>query len=318
MPSSESHRSSPAQEEAIAWVVKLRSGTCTTGQRRQFLVWMAKNPENAKCYAFFDAQWRNLDQLKGLDFPVRSQALRYRPRRQRWRSLAMAASFLLAAGLTAFTPDGWYGWEASYATARGRHETITLADGSRLELNTDTEVKVHLSHWRRCVELLRGEVFFSVAHEPGREFAVMAANGRIVDIGTAFNVYVQADKVSVTVAQGKVRVEANDSLELTENQTLAYNRKGSFMLITNGSAANLTAWRQGQLVFNGRRLDEVLAELGRYHNRQLFIADSSLGKLKVSGRFHINQVDSALAIIASTLPVNIQRPDPNRVVLTSR
>ena len=228
----------------------------------------------------------------------------------------MAASLLLA--VTGFNPDGWYGSQMRYTVARGQQQSIVLADGSQMDLNSNTDVKVHFSRWRRSVELLRGEAFFQVAHQSQREFSVTAANGRIVDIGTAFDVYVQADKVLVAVQQGKVRVDAKNSRELKENQSLAYNSKGDFVSVATASAENLTAWRQGQLVFNSRRLDEVLAELSRYHHQQVRLDSPALGKLKVSGRFRINQLDSALNTIAATLPVIIQQPDADTVVLKSR
>ncbi|MEY4592814.1 MAG: hypothetical protein RIR18_1709 [Pseudomonadota bacterium] len=308
-----------SREEAIDWVLQLRSESCTPDKRRLFTDWLAQHPGHQKLYDRYDAQWQGLDRFKGLDFPVRQDALNYRPTannlKLQWQWLAIAASVLLALGLTAISPDGWYGADARYIVAQGSRETINLADGSRLELNGGTEVKVHLSRWRRSVELVRGEAFFIVVHEPDRPFVVAAANGRIVDIGTQFEVYLQSDKVLVAVQEGSVRVVAKDSRELAANQLLAYNRIGDFMPMPSDNVDNLTAWRQGQLVFDNRRLDEVLAELGRYHSTQVRLGSPGLAKLKVSGRFRIDGLDSALTTIASTLSVTLHHPSPDVVVL---
>ena len=309
-------------DEAIAWVLKLRSETCLSEDRQNFEDWLSQNTVHKELYARLDANWQALDRFKGLDFSVRSDALRYRPPVRnpvkQWAGLAMAASLLFALGLTAFAPNGWYGIDMRYTTARGSHKTVNLADGSQLELNSDTEVKIHLSHWRRSVELVRGEAFFNVAHESGRLFVVTAANGRIVDIGTKFEVYLQAEQVLVAVQEGSVRVDAGESRELTANQTLAYNHNGDFVTLAADNVENLTAWRRGQLIFDNRRLDEVLAELSRYHNTQVRLASPGLGKLKVSGSFRIDRLASALDTIASTLPVIIQHPSADVVVLKSR
>ena len=309
-------------DEAIAWVLKLRSESCLPDDRQIFEDWLCQNPAHRELYAKLDANWQALDRFKGLDFSTRSEALRYRPpvrsMRKQWAGLAMAASLLFALGLTAFAPNGWYGVDMHYTTARGSHETINLADGSQLELNSDTEVKVHLSHWLRSVELVRGEAFFNVVHESVRPFVVTAANGHIVDIGTQFEVYLQAEQVLVTVQEGSVRVDAGESRELTASQTLAYNHSGDCMTVPADPVEHLTAWRRGQLIFDNRRLDEVLAELSRYHNTQVRLASPALGKLKVSGSFRIDRLASALDTIASTLPVTIQRPGANVVVLKSR
>jgi transmembrane sensor len=311
-----------AKDEAIAWVLRLRTEFCSSEDRRNFEDWLAQNPRHQELYARLDSQWNSLDRFKGLDFPVRHEALRYRPQvhrpEKRWAGLALAASLLVALGLTAFSTDGWYGTDVWYSAAHGGHETIDLVDGSRLELNSDTEVKVHLSRWQRSVELRRGEAFFSVVHESGRPFVVTAANGHIVDIGTEFEVYLQAEKVLVAVQEGSVRVDVTESRDLMANQLLAYNRKGDFITVPTDNVENLTAWRHGQLIFDNRRLDQVLAELGRYHNTQVRLSSPALGKLKVSGSFHIDRLDSALETIASTLPVTIQRPGAHIVVLRNR
>lgn len=309
------------KDVAIAWVLRLHSASCTAKDRQDFIDWLAQTPEHQKLYQHFDAQWQALDRFKGLDSPVRREALRYRPDRKlrkRVAGLAMAASVLLALGLTAFTPDGWYGVDMRYSATHGSHETINLADGSHLELNSDTEVKIHLSRWQRSVELLRGEAFFSVVHESERPFVVTAANGRILDIGTEFDVYVQAETVLVAVEEGVVQVNANESRELTASHALAYNRNGEFITASADNVENLTAWRRGQLIFDNRRLDEVLAELGRYHNTQVRLASPALGKLKVSGSFRIDRLASALDTIASTLPVTILHSSADVVVLRNR
>lgn len=311
-----------SRQEAIDWVLQLRSESCTPDKRRLFEDWLAQHPGHQQLYDRYDTQWQGLDRFKGLDFPVRQDALNYRPpthnTRQFWPRLAIAASLLLALGLTAVSPDGWYGTDARYIVAQGSRETINLADGSQLELNGGTEINVHLSRWRRSVELVEGEAFFNVVHEPDRPFVVSAANGRIVDIGTQFEVYLQSDKVQVAVQEGSVRVDAKDSRELAANQLLAYNRTGDFIPLPSENVDNLTAWRQGQLVFDNRRLDEVLAELGRYHATQVRLGSPGLAKLKVNGRFRIDRLDSALATIASTLPVTLQRTSPDEVVLKER
>jgi transmembrane sensor len=309
------------KDTAIAWVLRLHSESCTSEDRRRFSDWLDQDSGHRKLFEHFDARWQALDRFKGLESPIRRKALAYRPARKQSKQvagLALAASILLALGLTAFTPNGWYGVGMKYTVTHGSHETIDLADGSHLELNSDSEVKVHISRWQRSVELLRGEVFFSVVHEAQRPFVVTAANGHIVDIGTEFDVYLQADTVRVAVEEGSVRVDANESRELTASHTLAYNRNGDFITASADNVDNLTAWRRGQLIFDNQRLDEVLAELGRYHNTQVRLASATLGKLKVSGNFRIDRLASALDTIASTLPVTIQHLSAEVVVLRNR
>lgn len=309
------------QQQAIDWILRLESAACTPTEREAFQAWLAKGEDRQRIYRQLVGRWNKLDRFKGQDFQVRREALSYRaPRKtaRRIAELAVAASLLLGLGLATFSERGWYGHRASYITARGGHRTIQLADGSSLELGTDTELHLRVNRWRRSVELIKGEAFFSVAHDEKRPFEVKAGNGTIVDIGTQFDVRLQNDSVAVAVLEGTVRVETNDSREINANQFLTYDPQGEFLESTSEDLDKLTAWRHGQLVFENRRLDEVLAELERYHDIHLSLADPALAKLKVSGTFHTDNLDGALNIISMTLPIDIRHPDPQQILLVKR
>lgn len=309
--------------QAIEWAIRCSDGG-SEDERRALAAWLEEDPAHRAAYAEIAARLEWLDSFRGADLPARREAARYRPSRhrrraQRWVGLALAAALVLALGLTAFSPDGWYGSRDRTAGERGDFQTIDLADGSRLELNTDSEVEVRFNRWQRSVTLVRGEAYFRVAHDAERPFVVIAGNGRSVDIGTEFDIYMRPDRVLVAVHEGRVRVDARQSRELGPSETLAYNRAGEFVPVGSAESVDtVTAWRRGKLVFNNRRLDEVLAEIGRYHDIRLRLTDASLGRLTVSGTFFINRLDTSLEIIAHSLGVALTRPRPGEVVLGKR
>lgn len=308
------------QQQAIEWILRLDSAACTPAEHQAFQEWLAQDEDRQRIYRQLADKWHKLDRFKGGDFPVRRQALSYRVPRKRLRrftELALAACLLLGLGVGTFSEQGWYGHRSRYVTERGGRQTVQLADGSRLELSGDTELNLRVNRRLRSVELVKGEAFFSVAHNPQQPFEVKAGNGTIVDIGTQFDVKVQNRQVAVAVLEGVVKVETNGSREIKANQVLSYDPQGNFQDSAD-SPANLTAWLRGQLVFENRRLDDVLNELERFHDTRLTLADPSLAKLKVSGTFHIGNLDGALNVIAMTLPVNIQRPAPGQALLVRR
>ncbi|QSA95766.1 FecR family protein [Methylococcus sp. EFPC2] len=308
------------RDEAIEWAIRA-SNDGSDQDRRALAAWLAQDPAHRAAYAEISARLDWLDSFRDADLAVRREALRHRPparrdRAQRYAGLAMAATVMLVAGLTAFSPDGWYGTHDRYTVPRGGHQAIRLADGSRLELNTDSEVEVRLNRRERSVTLQRGEAYFHVAHDASRPFTVTAGKGHTVDIGTAFDVHLRPDRVVVAVQEGRVRVDAQQSRELGAAQALAYDPAGEFVAVGPGeSVASLTAWRQGKLIFDNRRLDEVLAEIGRYHDIRLRLADPALGKSKVSGTFFIDRLDTSLGIIADSLGVPLTRTQAGEVVL---
>jgi transmembrane sensor len=165
--------------------------------------------------------------------------------------------------------------------------------------------------------LLRGEAFFTVTHDAERPFEVRAGNGRIRDIGTAFEVYIKPDQVIVAVQEGIVEVQALGKRELTVGQQIAYNNNGEFRQLQDQDIAGLTAWRQGQLVFHDRRLDDVLAEVGRYHDTHIRLQDQKLGKLRVSGTFHIERLNDILNAIGAISPVKVDYIGSREILLRS-
>ncbi|MGZ4953964.1 MAG: FecR family protein, partial [Methylobacter sp.] len=248
--------------QAIDWLLRIRSENCTETERDAFNTWLEESDSHRQAYETVQAQWEGMEPFKAMSFPARDAALRYRVKSpSRLFIYSAAATLLLAMGLTAFMPNGWLGIPHTYVAEKGDRKTVTLADGSRIELNTESEVRIHFNRWQRNVEMIKGEAFFTVAHDIERPFEVRAGSGRIRDIGTAFEVYIKPEHVIVAVQEGIVEVQAAGKRELIAGQQLAFSNSGEFQTLQGQDIAGLTAWRQGNLVFRNRRLDDVLAEV---------------------------------------------------------
>lgn len=306
------------RDQAIAWLLRLREAAADASVQRDFSAWLAADPAHPEAYRQAERQWAWMRQFEGQNFKARDQALRYRPLRGRRRlvAFATAASVLLVAGWALFSAQGWYGLPHSYATGKNQRQTVALADGSTLELNADSEVRVRYNRFQRRVELVRGEAFFDVRHDAARPFSVHADNAVIRDIGTAFDVYKQARQTSVTVLEGLVELEVGgERRQLAAGQQLAFGNDGRFLALPHSDPAGTTAWRQGLLVFRGRRLSEVIAEICRYHDVDIRLPDPNLAELKVSGSFRTEQLDELLNAVATLLPVKVKRLGAREIVL---
>lgn len=307
------------RKEAVDWLILLQSEQCTDQDRQAFAIWQAQSPSHAQLYGHVSGQWQVLGLLKDKDFPARTATIRHQnqartqPRPQLF-AYATAACLILALALTAFTQNGWWGVQQSFSVPKGSRETILLADGSTLELNSGSKVTTHFNYWQRKVELTQGEAFFTVAYDENRPFEVQAGQGQITDIGTAFEVYRHQAKVLVAVQEGIVEVKAKDTRRLTAGQSLAYDAIGAIQ-DESQDIANLTAWRKGQIVFQSRRLDEVLAEISRYHDVHIAMQQPSLAKLKVSGTFYTANLNELLDAITVIVPVKVDYQDQRNIVL---
>ncbi|MCQ8116022.1 FecR family protein [Methylomonas rosea] len=309
------------RDQATAWLLRLRDTPANAQIQRAFADWLAADPAHQTAYRQVQAQWDWMEPFKQQSFPARDAALRYRPTARqssgrKWLIYGAAATVLLGVGFAIFSPQGWYGFPHSYNTGKGQRQVVALSDGSELELNTDTEVRVHFNRAQRHVDLIRGEAFFKVTHNADRPFSVRAGNLSVRDIGTAFDVYKQADRISVAVQEGMVEIAGQgESRELKAGQQLAYSDDERFVPATVNDIAAATAWRQGQLIFNGRRLVEVLAEIGRYHDVQIRLPDPKLAELHVNGSFRTEQLDGMLNGVTALLPVNVKRIGEREIVL---
>lgn len=306
------------RDQAIAWLLRMREASGNGETQQAFSAWLAVDPEHGIAYQQVEQQWAWMEQFKSQPLRARDEALHYRPHKPAWRKavqLSAAAAVLLGVGLAVFSPQGLYGIPYNYNVGKGQRQTVALSDGSSIELNTDTQVRVRFNRSRRQVELIRGEAFFNVAHNAERPFTVVAGNLNIRDIGTAFNVYQQAEQINIAVQEGEVEIKSQGGLRrLTTGQQLAYRNDGGFVAVTEYDAA-ATAWRQGQLLFRGRRLAEVLAEIGRYHDVRIRLPDPKLAELRVNGSFRTEQLDNMLNAVATLLPVKVRHTGEQEIVL---
>jgi transmembrane sensor len=186
----------------------------------------------------------------------------------------------------------------TYTTVIGELRTVTLADGSRIELNARSKIKVKFDDSRRYVELLEGQALFSVAKDAARPFIVRSDGTDVKAVGTQFDVNRKASGTVVTVMEGRVAVsQPARERAISAGAGAAMSRvllsPGEQVTVTEHTIvapqkANLaaaTAWTEGLLMFDSAALSEVVQEFNRHNMKPLVIADERLLDLRISGIF---------------------------------
>ncbi|MGZ5056835.1 MAG: FecR family protein [Methylobacter sp.] len=233
--------------------------------------------------------------------------------------MASAVSLLLVAGLC--IKEGWPLTDDSvFQTAKGELRQITLADGSLVELNSDTELTVHYSWLGRSLELVRGEALFRVAPGKLRPFEVSAGGGRLRDIGTRFDVAIGSLVNRISVLEGAIDLSlpaTGDQRQTGAGQMMTYNAATVLSEPAAADAKTFAVWQNHKLIFRNTQLSEVVKELERYHPVHVRLVDPSLNSLTLGGVFDSNDLERFLATLEAVLPVEVKR-DKNGDVLIER
>jgi len=207
------------EEEAGAWLIRLDGDSAPSAEELASLrEWLERSPVHREQLASFAKFWGKMNVLTELAVPLghpegranRSfvESLRHAIP-QIGRAGFVTAVFVIAIGVAAtfwLRPDPFLSSNGFYATAIGQQQSTTLADGSVVLLNTNSQIKVDYNNEFRNIRLLQGEAHFTVAKSAARPFRVYAGNGRVQAVGTAFSVYLKDNTVDVTVTEGKVEL----------------------------------------------------------------------------------------------------------------
>lgn len=316
-------------EEASTWFVTFRGQDSAANASRDFHDWLKRSPEHIRAYLEIAAIYADIpapelgrtpleliERAKAspdlnvislnLD-PVDEQS---EPRPRRGISAAplmLAASILICAFLGVWSYIG----RNTYGTGIGEQRSITMEDGSIVELNARSKVRIAFNERQRDVELLEGQALFRVAKDHNRPFIVHAGTTSVRAVGTQFDVNRRSKVTTVTVLEGRVAVvsampAANVLTKQTERGGEIFLVSGEQMTATPVAArkaerpnvAAATAWTQHLLVFDGTALSDVLEEFSRHTTRRIVVDSPELAALKISGQYTSTNPDSLLRFLS--------------------
>ncbi len=357
-------------EAASRWDARLRAPTCSAADRAAFAAWRDADPAHRHAFERLQGLLSTLrtgrDQLALRE--MRDGALALAKRRdQRRMRLAWAAGMAAAtlAGAWLALPQAWRDnareWAShpaemlsrpglqQYYTGIGQRSTITLADGSVLELNAMTRLEVAFEPSRREVRLHQGQAIFRVARQPHRPFVVQAGGREIVAVGTAFDVRVDEALLKVTLIEGKVGVldtaaaataapspppdpshrqapgaAQGNQVFLTAGEQFVANLKKlpladrSTPGVRTVDVDKIIGWREGQLFFEDMSLTDAVAEMNKYSAVRIELADPALARLRVNGMFRTGQQHAFARAVEDYFHVVAITEGEQRILLRSR
>ncbi|MDP2213601.1 FecR domain-containing protein [Phenylobacterium sp.] len=312
--------------DAASWFVRLQRQPDDSELRSAFDAWRTADPSHARAWAEVARTWDQLGDLKDDPEILAARAAmkaelaaERRGSRMPWAAGIAAAvvtgGALLGYGLwgpgrgpdaptAAATPQA----VAIYRTMVGEQQTVVLEDGSKVTLNTDTEVQLTGWDGGRDLTLVQGEAYFVVAKNTERPFVVTAGGRRVTALGTAFAVRIEPTRWSVALMEGKVRIEGPQAaaVEMEPGQYLVQDGDHPWT-IERRNLEDLTSWRDGSLTFENRPLGQVVEEMNRYSRRKVRVADPVLASRPLSGRFKSGDMAGFVATLEAYGLVRAER-----------
>lgn len=341
------------RDDAAAWADALARYPQDHDLHAGFEQWRAASTRHAEAFASVDKSYA-LARSAGSSEPL--MALRNRTllrvsahsRRRNHRLAALAAgaaaTLVIATGAFWLSGGSWqqlqqlqenalhaFNGDAVYRTAPGERLAVTLQDGTQLTLNTDSHAVVQYRDAVRGVRLVRGQALFEVARDPAHPFVVSAGGRKVTALGTAFDVQVSQEGLSVTLIEGRVSVEPDQTrpmaaigggsavrAELGPGEQLVVATAVPTPVIRKTDTRRAISWRDGQVIFRDDPLVQAVREINRYGARRIELAGNSLDDLRISGAFNTGNTAGFVATLTSYFDVRVVESDAERIVLAPR
>jgi transmembrane sensor len=315
------------EQQAADWLARRAGSSWSANDAAQLAAWLDSATAHKVAFLRLDSAWQQANRLKALGAAARPQRAPRRrrdarPDRSRFWMSSMAAGVMLTAtlGVLAYL---WLPGGSSFRTAIGVISAVPMSDGSKVTLNTDSQVRISVTQDERRVSLGRGEAFFEVAKDPRRPFVVVAGHCRVIAVGTQFSVWREADEVRVVVTAGRVRVARSDSstddTPATEVSAgnIAHAGEGGVLVESKQplEVEETLGWRRGFLFFHDLPLAQAVAELNRYNPEKIVIDSPAVAAIRISGSFRSTNVSGFVHLLRDGLSINVEQRG-TRIVLS--
>ena len=321
---SQSHENQTGVADVAAqWVVRSQGDSFGDADILALTEWLEAAPAHASAFEEALMTWEMVEALAGdlgVTEPAPAEVIDFSTFRERaaarkaplWSKPAVmtgiAAALVAAIAIPMFALKG--APVTVYETHKGQRQTIALADGSTLQLNTDTRVSVQLSAHARTMVLDRGEMALKVTHDANRPLTLTAGDAKITDLGTEFNVRRDDGSVAVAVREGEVALNDTgaSTTTLRAGDSAVHEAGTAGAAVSHGDPDQAFAWQTAHAIYHDQPLSAVVKDLNRYFDKPI-VVDDQAGKLRLSAILTLDSEPLVVRRLQSYLPVQATTTD---------
>ncbi|CAL4870016.1 hypothetical protein MMA231_04314 (plasmid) [Asticcacaulis sp. MM231] len=287
------------------------------GLRETARTWAAQSTDHAAALQAAEKVWGLTGQMPPATAhaPASVKIIPFRPTRRQIEGGAVTA--LAACLALAIAPTATLWLKADYRTGLGETRSLTLADGSQVQLDTNSAIAIDTFGDIRRVHLLKGRAFFAVARDKAHPFTVEAADTSVTVTGTQFDVALAPKAVDVALSEGSVNFDHKGGQNrLTPGDHLHYGRDTRTTAVTRTAVADMSAWRRGRLLIEGDRLSAIVDQIRPYHRGFIWVTDDALAHETVTGVFDLRDPAAALRVAVAPYGGRVTQISPWLIVVS--
>jgi transmembrane sensor len=323
-------------EQAASWLCEQAEGF-SPGRAQAFAEWRGRNSRHADAVARVERTMAILAELPAVRAPLEARWGRAGEKAPRGGRLVRFFMPVSLAGLAAASFVGAVAWwggahrtrtSEHYEANAGAQRRVALRDGSTVDLNTGSEMRVQITGRERRVALGAGEAHFQVMPDAARPFVVTAGGVSVRAVGTAFSVRLADDAVDVLVVEGRVEVtrqspqwqDAPERPVLGAGERARVSRANPAIVpkiekVDAASLRTMLAWQEALTSFADVPLRELVFQFNRRNETQLVLEDPELGERRVGGMIALDQVEGFVRLLEHDGDVVAERQGSGKIVL---
>jgi len=295
---------------------RYRKGHCTADEKKALEEWFDARAEKG------DWEWSQPEEIITKQRIKRNIDQKLFERKSLWPVIRIAAMLFITLGSLLIFRNDIRDWAdpvviLEKTALEGERIKISLPDGSMVWLNGGSKLTYpnRFSKASRQVNLVEGEAYFDISHDPSHPFIVSSKNINTQVLGTAFNIkaYRYLSNLQVAVTRGKVCVSnsaGTRSAVLLPNQQVTVDRQTGAMIQRTVDAQTVISWQNGDLSFNNDRLADVCAVLSKKYRLQFHFRQAEIKDYRVTAGFISKEkISDILSILANANGLSYEQQD---------